>query len=133
MPTMADLTVKKNDGTTNITYSTVSASGGDKSPAVWRSNTVGTAAGQRPEFRVSSRPNGNGTARRLEGSYSYPSLTTGTDGKINVASRFNLTFSAIVPADMLDTDLNEAVSQSLNLLGTTTLVKDAFKAGFAPA
>jgi hypothetical protein len=131
MPVMANITVKKNDGTTDITYTTVSASGGDKSPAVWRSNTVGTAAGQRPEFRITSRPNGDGTARRVEGSYSYPSLTTGTDGKINVASRFNLTFSGIVPAAMLDADLNEGVSQSLNLLAQQ-LIKDSFNAGFAP-
>jgi hypothetical protein len=128
---MADIVVKKNDTTTDITYTVVSASGGDKSPAVWRSNTVGTAAGQRPELRLASRPNGDGTARRIEGSYSYPSLTTGTDGKINVASRFNLTFSGIVPAAMLDADLNEGVSQSLNLLASV-LFKNSFKAGFAP-
>lgn len=131
MPTMADITVKKNDGTTNIVYTVVSASGGDKSPAVWRSNSVGTAAGQRPEFRITSRPNGDGTARRVEGSYSYPSLTTGTDGKINVASRFNLTFSGIVPAAMLDADLNEGVSQGLNLIDSALIVS-SFKAGFAP-
>lgn len=131
MPSMANITVKKNDTVTDITYTIISASGGDKSPAVWRSNTVGTAAGQRPEFRLTSRPNGDGTARRVEGSYSYPSLTTGSDGKINVASRFNLTFSGIVPVAMLDADLNEGVSQSLHLLATT-LVKDSFKAGFAP-
>jgi len=132
MPTQANITVKKNDGSTDITYTAVVASGGDKSPAVWRSNTVGTAAGQRPELRLSSRPNGDNTARRLEGSYSYPSLVTGSDGKINVGSRFNLTFSGVVPADMLDTDLNEAVAQSLNLLASS-LIKSSFQTGFAPA
>lgn len=131
MPTIANITVKKNDGTTDIVYTVVSASGGDNSPAVWRSNSVGTAAGQRPEFRLTSKPNGDATARRVEGSYTYPSLVTGSDGKINVANRFNLSFSGIVPAAMLDTDLVEAVSQSLNLM-SQTLVKDSFKAGFAP-
>lgn len=132
MPTMANVTVKKNDGTTDILYTVVAASGGDKSPAVWRSNTVGTAAGQRPEMRVSSRPNGDGTARRIEGSYSYPSLVTGSDGKINVASRYNVQFSAVVPAAMLDADVNEAAAQSLNFLANA-LMKSVFQSGFAPS
>lgn len=131
MPTMANITVKKNDGTTDVVYTAVVASGGDKSPAVWRNNTIGTAAAQRPELRLESRFNGDQTARRLEGSYSYPSLVTGSDGKINVASRFNLAFTGVVPAGMLDTDLNEAVAQSLNLLAAT-LVKQSFQTGFAP-
>jgi len=128
---MAAITVKKNDGVTNIVYSSVVASGGDKSPAVWRSNTVGTAAGQRPELRVSSRPNGDGTARRVEGSFSYPSLVTGSDGRINVANRFNLQFSAIVPLGMLDVDINEAGAQSMNLLADA-LIKAVMQSGFAP-
>jgi hypothetical protein len=132
MPTMANMTVKKNDGTTDILYTAVVASGGDKSPAVWRSNTVGTAAGQRPELRVQSRPNGDGTARRVDGSFTYPSLVTGSDGKINVASRFNLTFSGVVPLGMLDTDLNEASAQSMNLMAQA-LIKSVFQSGFAPA
>jgi hypothetical protein len=128
---MANITVKKNDTTTDVVYTAVVASGGDKSPAVWRNNTIGTAAAQRPEFRVESRFNGDTSARRVDGSFTYPSLTTGSDGKINVASRFNLSFSGIVPAAMLDADLNEGVSQSLNLLASV-LIKDSFKSGFAP-
>jgi hypothetical protein len=131
MPTMAAITVKKNDGTTDIVYTNVVASGGDKSPAIWRSQTVGTAAGQRPEARFESRSNGDQTGRRLDFQYSYPSLATGSDGKINVTNRFNLTVSAIVPLGMLDADLNEAVSQSMNMLATQ-LIKDSFKTGFAP-
>lgn len=131
MPTMANITVKKNDNTTDVVYTAVIASGGDKSPAVWRNNTIGTAAAQRPEFRMESRFNGDQTARRVDGSYTYPSLTTGSDGKINVASRFNLTFSAVVPAGMLDADLNEGVAQSLHLLASALAVS-SIQAGFAP-
>jgi len=32
MPSMADITVKKNDGTTDVTYTAISAASGDKSP-----------------------------------------------------------------------------------------------------
>lgn len=132
MPTMANMTVKKSDGTTDIVYTAIQASGGDKSPAIWRSNTVSTAAGFRPELRVSSRPNGDGTARRVEGSYTYPSIVTGTDGITRVASRMNLNFTAVVPLSTLDVDANEAGAQVANLIANA-LMKAVLQTGFAPA
>jgi hypothetical protein len=39
--------------------------------------------------------------------------------------------SAVIPQGMPDTDLNEAVSQGLNLLASS-LVNGSLKAGFAP-
>lgn len=132
MPTQANITVKKNDGTTDIVWTAVQASGGDKSPAIWRSNTIGTAAGQRPEIRMEARSNGDQTARRIDISATYPSLATGSDGSINVANRGNLQASAVLPLGMLDADLNEFVSQTVNLI-SSTLFKDALKAGYAPA
>jgi hypothetical protein len=131
MPSMADITVKKNDGTTNIVYTAVVASGGDKSPAVWRSNTVGTAAAHHPELRMESRANGTGTARRVDLHFSYPSLLTGTDGRITIGDRGVFDCSLVVPQGMVDADLNEYVSQGLNLLAST-LVNSSVKAGFAP-
>ncbi|DAD51989.1 coat protein [ssRNA phage Gephyllon.4_13] len=131
MPTMAAITVKKNDGTTDIVWSNVQASGGESSPAVWRSNTVGTAPAQRPEIRMQSKWNGDQTARRLDISATYPTLTTGSDGAVNVQARANLQASMVVPTGMLDADINEAASQFMNLL-SSTLFKDSLKAGYAP-
>jgi len=131
MPQMADITVKKNDGTTDIVYTAMIPSAGDKSAAIWRSNTVGTAAAFRPELQAISAPNGPRTARRVGLKYTYPSLVTGSDGKINVSDRLILEVSAVVPQGMLDTDVNEAVSQGLNLCAST-LIKSTVKAGFAP-
>lgn len=131
MPQIANINVLKNDGTTSVAYTAVVPSAGDKSPAVWRNLTVGTAAGHRPEARLTSRANGTGTARRIDGSYSYPSLVTDTTGKTQVADKFQLQISAVVPLGMPDADLNEAVSQGLNLFAAQ-LVKDSVKAGYAP-
>lgn len=131
MPNMANVTIKKNDGTTDVLYTAVVPSSGDKSPAVWRNLTVGTAAGHRPEARIASRANGTGTGRRLDGDFKYPSLVTGTDGKTQVSDRFQLTISGIVPLGMPDTDVNEAVSQALNFYAAA-LLKDTFKSGYAP-
>lgn len=131
MPNLANITVKKNDGTTDIVWTGVVPSAGDKTPAVWKSQTVGTADAHRPELKLSSRDNGPGSARRLDGTLSYPTTAVGTDGKINVVDKFILNISVVKPKGMPDADVNEAVSQGMNLL-VSTLVKDCFKQGYAP-
>lgn len=131
MPQMANITVKKNDGTTDVVYSQVVPSAGDKSPAIWKNNTVGTAASHRPELKLMSRDNGVGTARRVEGTFVYPTLVTGSDGKVSVADRLPITVSAVVPKGMPDADVNEAVSQCVNLFASA-LLKDSIKSGYAP-
>lgn len=131
MPQMANITVKKNDGVTDVVYTAVVPSAGDKSPAVWRNNTVGTAASHRPEFRTISRDNGTSSARRVDFSAVYPYTVTGADGRIVVADKFSLSGSALVPKGMPDTDIGEAVSQTLNL-AASALIKQAVKDGYAP-
>lgn len=131
MPQMANITVKKNDGTTDVVYTQVVPSAGDKSPAIWKNNTIGTAASHRPELKIVSRDNGLNTARRVELNYVYPTLVTGTDGKVSVADRLPITISASVPKGMPDADVNEAISQCMNLAGSV-LLKDSFKSGYAP-
>jgi len=131
MPALANITVKKNDNTTDIIYTGVVPCAGDKSPAIFRSNSVGSAAAFRPELRVQSSYNGPKTARRVTGQFTYPSTTVGSDGKINVADRLIGDFSLVVPQGMLDADVNEAVAQFTNLLDST-LLNDTFKSGYAP-
>lgn len=132
MPQIANITVKKNDGTTDITYTAVVPSAGDKSPAIWRSQTVGSAAAHQPELRMTSRDNGTKTGRRVDLHAQYPTLVTSpADGKISVSDRLVLDVSAIVPLGMATADVNEAVSQFCNAMAVT-LVKDSLKTGFAP-
>lgn len=131
MPSMANITVKKHDGTTDIVWSNVTPSAGDRSPAVWKSNTVGTASSHRPEFRIVARDNGPGDARRVEGSGVYPQTVTGTDGKITVANKLPFNFSFLVPKGMPDADVNEATSQFCHLMASA-LTKECARTGYAP-
>lgn len=131
MPSMANITVKKNDGTTDVVYTALVPSAGDKSPAIWKNQTVGTSSSHRPELRLLSRDNGTGTARRITGTATYPSLVTGSDGKVTVADRLVFDFQVAVPKGMPDSDVNEAVSQACNLVASS-LVKDCLKTGYAP-
>lgn len=132
MPAMANITVKKNDGTTDVIYTAVSQSAGDTSPALWRNQTVGTAAGHQPSVQMTSRNNGSATARRVDVTASYPTLVTGSDGKTSVADKVVLTISGAIPLGMPTADVNEAVSQLLNV-SASVLFKDSFKTGFAPS
>lgn len=131
MPNMANVTIKKNDGATDVVYTAVVPSAGDKTPAIWKNQTIGTANAHRPELKLMSRENGANSARRVEGVYTYPTLVTGSDGKTNVADKVIVNVSAVVPKGMPDVDVNEAVSQCFNLYAAV-LLKDSFKTGYAP-
>lgn len=131
MPQIADITVKKNDGTTDITYTAYLASAGDKAPAVWRSTTVGGAQAHHPELRIVARDNGSKTARRVDMSYSYKQLATdSTNGLTSVVNTVPISVSAAIPGGMPQSDIDEAVSQFFNL-GASTLVKQCFKVAFS--
>jgi hypothetical protein len=133
MTTMANITIKKNDGTTDVTYTAVVASGGDKSPAIWRNNSATGTPGQRPELRITSRANGDGTARRVDGNYTYPSVYTDTTtSTTKVAARANFQFSAVMPGEMPDADAEEFGAQIGNLIAAA-LVEEALTVGYAPA
>nr|URG16463.1 MAG: coat protein [Leviviridae sp.] len=132
MPSMADIIVKKSDGTTNITYTALNPSAGDSVPAVWRSETAGTAPGFKPLLKLWAKNNGPRTARRVEYTYSYPQ--TMTDTTTNVTSVVNVPVGGgyfVIPNEVPDATLAEFVDQQLNLLGST-LVRASVKAGFAP-
>jgi hypothetical protein len=128
---MANVSVLKNDGTTSVLYTAVVPSAGDKSAAVWRNLTVGTAAAHRPEAKMVSLNNGPASARRVRVEFRYPTLVTDTTGKTQVADSLRFEGSWLVPQGMPDTDVNEGVSQLANLLAAA-LFKDSVKSGYAP-
>lgn len=130
MPSMANITVKKNDGATDVVYTAVQPSAGDKSPAVWQNQTVGTAVAHRPELRVVAQDNGTGTARRVNYTYVYPSLATGSDGRVSVSDKASASGSFLLPKNQPTVDANEAASQFANLMASV-LMKEMLKAGYS--
>lgn len=135
MPSMASITVKKADGTTNIVYDAVSASGGDTSPAVWRQDTGANAAlpvGLRNLFKMWSQWNGPKTARQVKLSFVGPyavqdSTTTLFSAKDRAVFDANFT----IPQGMPASQINEFVAQCFNL-ADSTLVVQAAQSGYAP-
>lgn len=129
MPQAANITVKKNDGATDIVWTSVSPSAGDSSPARWESQTVGTAMAHRPTLTHISRDNGQKTARRHELTVTYPVVVT-ENGVPKVSDKLIIGVSAVVAKAAVSTDVNEAISQAVNLFAST-LIKDSLKTGYA--
>lgn len=131
MPSMANITVKKNDGTTDIVYSGQSPSSGDNTPAIWKATTVGSAPAHQPEFRLAARDASKGAKRVLRSTFQYPQIATNSaTGLTSVVDRASADTNWNFPKGMNQTDINEFVSQYANLL-VATLVKDCVKQGYS--
>lgn len=131
MPDMANITVKKNDGTTDIVYTKQTPASGDNTPAVWRSTSVGSAPAHAPEFRLLAKDAKAGANRAMRGTYKYPQIATNsTTGITSVVDTASASTDWNFPKAMSQADINEFVSQYANLL-VSTLVKDCAKSGYS--
>lgn len=115
MPQMADITIKKADGTTDVVYNAVSPSAGDSIPAIWRPNGVGSSAYVRPVLTLASRFNGPRTARRVQINHNFP-IVTQVGGVDTVSDRCIFEGSFLVPERAPDTSVDEFVEQTVNLV-----------------
>lgn len=131
MPSMANITIKKNDGTTDIVYTAMAPSSGDGVSAVWRATGVGSASAHAPELRLSSREASKGTKRALRATFMYPQIATNTTtGITSVVQRSMASVDWTCPKDMSVTDIQEYASQFANLIASV-LIKDCVKSGFS--
>lgn len=131
MPSIANITVKKNDGTTDVTYTGVAPSSGDGTPAVWKNQTVGNAPSHQPEFRLMGKEAKNGAARAARSTFVYPQIATNSTTSItSVVDKAMADTNWNFPKGMAQSDINEFVSQYANLL-VSTLVKDCVKSGYS--
>lgn len=131
MATATNLTIKKADGTTDVTYTVQIASGGDKSPAVWQELTASATPNARPTLQVESAWNGAKTARRVSMRFEYPYQVTDASGQTTIVNRELGTVTWIQPQDIPDSLATEAASQFANLLATA-LIKSTMASGYAP-
>lgn len=130
MPAIANITVKKADGTTDIVYTAKTPASGDNTPAIWRAESVHATPIGQPELRFSARPNGNRTARTFNADYTYPKVYTDVNGQVLTASRFNAKVTGQKPDQMTLTEANEAAAQFGNLMAAA-LMKMMIADGFA--
>lgn len=132
MPNMADVTIKKADGTTNVIYVKKAPASGDRTNAVWTADAESAIHAHRPEFKMSTRSNQNGTkpARLATAVFKFPVVET-VSGIPTVVATVPMRMEITLPTNVDSTKVNEAIAQGTNLL-TATLIRDSFKEGFAP-
>lgn len=134
MPTMASITVKKADGTTDIIFDSLVGAGGDGTPALWRQDTgqaAGFPVGLRPVLKLDSRWNGPKSARLMPFEMVFPyatqdSTTTLYTAQNRVVWTGNVTLPQAIPAAWL----SEAAYQGGNLLASA-LIKSCIAAGYS--
>lgn len=128
MPQMADVVIKKANGSTDITFTQKTPSAGDSAAALWRSDTVGASAAVRPAVSCVATWNGPRTARKVNIKFSYPQVDAVSGLSIGQAI---YEVNATVPQTMADTDVAEFAAQSANFVAST-LLKSVVQTGFAP-
>jgi hypothetical protein len=133
MPSIIDITVKKADGTTDVTYTKANGASGDN-PARWFAPALGATAATRPELRVSSKQiSGRPNQYKVVGTFMYPfSVLNSTTGITSVEKRVLFRCEGTTDFDVPSTVLAEAVAQAVNLYASAHL-KAQFWEGAAAA
>lgn len=129
MPNMANITVKKADGITDIIYTALTPSAGDQTPARWQVSTANAVSLFRPSYEMASRFNQKRDARNISTVLKYPDVRA-VNGVDVVVGNCIINVSGVVPLQVTDTVIAEAIAQAANLF-KATLVQDCFKAGYA--
>lgn len=132
MPNMANITVKKADGTTDVTYTALVSAAGDKAAARWQNTALGSSPNLQPYLTVVSRFNGPRTVRRVDGEFGFQSTYVDSSTSQTVIKAIpGGTFSFTRPLEADDTAAAEAAAQFANLLAST-LIKSVLASGYAP-
>lgn len=131
MPSMANITVKAANGTTDVTYVAKSPSAGDSVPAIWRNESVGTAAAHMPELRLTWRDAPGGQKRRGRATYVYPQIATDTTtSTTSVVDRANAGVDFELPKGFTTANAAEFAAQFGNLFASA-LIKSCNADGFS--
>lgn len=132
MSTIGNITVKKADGTTDVTYVAAVPSAGDKSPAVWTQDAASGVQAMRPRFEMKTQNNGSNTLRQAHFALKFPvgytDPVTGVDTRL---ASIEFAGSLFCAKQLTTTQWAEAFAQLGNLL-CSTLIRDSVTTGFAP-
>lgn len=126
MPNMTNITVKKADGTTDITYTGKSPSAGFGSSALFRADSVGTSVAARPSLTVTPVQRSNRLVAKVN--FVFPIVDSSTGkvvdyGTIKGESNF--------PTTATDSEVAEGVAQGTHLIASQ-LIKGVMREGNGP-
>jgi hypothetical protein len=131
MSSIANITVKATNGTTDVIYVAKTPSAGDSLPAKWSADAVGPNFASHPKLEIKFSNNGPGTARRGTLTFSYPEVATDTTtGLVSIVNKGLGELSLLLPNGMPDAQANEVIDQMFNLINHA-LVRTQFKERYA--
>lgn len=130
MAQIANITVKKNDGTTDVVYTALVPSAGDTVPALWRADAASAIPAHRPTLKMLTQNNSKRNARVERISFAYPvfQIIGGVEQKIGVIP---MELNATIGTNFDTAVINEAVTQFGNL-AVSALIRQSMKDGYAP-
>lgn len=130
---MANITVKKFDGTTDVIYTAATPSAGDGSMAIWKNQTIVGPIFVQPELRLASVNTKDNKKRRLRGTFVYPESYTDTaTGLVMVRESVMGSFDFTLGKATTASTINEASAQFTNLIASA-LMKASLSSGYAPS
>lgn len=129
MSAQTNVTVKKTDGTTDVTFTGVQGATADE-PAVWHNTASSLIYSNRDALTFRSRNNGTKTARRIEIDAQFVVRRTENALEVNKGI-IPLSFTVPIPNWVTDAEANEAVDQFINLLASAH-VRTHIKGRYAP-
>ena len=131
MPNMADIVVKKYDGTTDVTFKGLISSAGDKIPALWKQG-VSEVPSANPTLTVTSKSSVNKKVRIVEGELVFPiTVTNSATGVTSVVDRDVWSFTGQLKQDYPQTWHNESSAQFANVLASA-IIRAVLASGYAP-
>lgn len=132
MPQMANVTVKAANGSTDVVFTALTSSGGDKAPARWRVEDPTKPVNARIAASVRTEDNGPKTARRMIIDAFYPTAVTNSSTNVTtVAARAPMRLEFTLPTNVPQANNTEAAAILLNF-AAAQLVKDSAASGYAP-
>jgi hypothetical protein len=128
---MANITVK-NAANADVLWTAVTPSAGDRSPAVWRSNTASDMLAYRPQFSLVLKENGRKNGRIFSAEFKWPiSGTNSETGSPYLYATIPFTVSGTLPTNVDVDVLNDVFVQFGNLM-VSTLIRSSAQDGYAP-
>lgn len=130
MSAITNITVKKSDGTTDVTFTAIAGAPGEGQPAIWQDLTSSTIRGNRSALAMQSKMNGTKTARRVDVNANFV-VSRIIDGIETRIGNIPGTFSMPVPEWATDAEVAQAADQFINLLASSH-IRTHVKAGASP-
>lgn len=130
MANIANIVVKKTDGTTDVTFTAQYGASSDGKPAVWQNIASATIRGYRAALQMTAKLNGTKTARRVDGLARFPVVRL-VSGVETVIGQIPVAITAPIPEWASDAEVAEAIDQALNLFASSHF-RTHMKSGSAP-